>query len=289
MSALPATLKSTTVRILKGGVGLLSELAPVPVAETAALTFMRPAAPRRAPQFATKAPPRHFHLDIPGYRLAAWEWGSGPTVLLLHGWSGHAAQLASFVDPLVERGHHVVAVDLPAHGASEGPRRANVVLMSEAVANLAERFEGVRGVVAHSFGASATALALARRAPIEAAVLISPAIEVLPYADAFANTLGLGSRARSHFYARLEREVGRPLGDLHLDRAAPLLAAPTLIIHDRGDREVAFSSAEAIARRWLNATLLPCEGLGHYRILRDAQVTTAAADFLSRRAAQQSA
>jgi len=37
----------------------------------------------------------------------------GPTVLLLHGWSGAAAQWSRFIDPLVRAGFNAVALDLP--------------------------------------------------------------------------------------------------------------------------------------------------------------------------------
>ena len=44
--------------------------------------------------------------------------GSRPAVALLHGWGGRAAQLTSFVEPLVARGFSVVALDAPGHGSS---------------------------------------------------------------------------------------------------------------------------------------------------------------------------
>src|SRR6185369_13228471 len=51
--------------------------------------------------------------------LAVWHWGTGPRVLLVHGWNGHAGRLSSFVQPLVEAGFGVVAFDAPAHGISQ--------------------------------------------------------------------------------------------------------------------------------------------------------------------------
>jgi len=39
-------------------------------------------------------------------------------VLLVHGWGGRGAQLASFVEPLVARGFSVLTFDAPGHGAS---------------------------------------------------------------------------------------------------------------------------------------------------------------------------
>jgi hypothetical protein len=41
-------------------------------------------------------------------RLPVYSWGSGPTILLAHGWSGRGSQLGAFVEPLVEQGFRLV-------------------------------------------------------------------------------------------------------------------------------------------------------------------------------------
>ena len=43
-----------------------------------------------------------------------YSWGSGPTVLLVHGWEGRGSQLSAFAPALVKAGFRVVAVDMPA-------------------------------------------------------------------------------------------------------------------------------------------------------------------------------
>src|SRR5713226_3654916 len=47
---------------------------------------------------------RFRHVRVGATWLATWRWGDGPTVLLVHGWGGHAGRLASFVGPLTEAG-----------------------------------------------------------------------------------------------------------------------------------------------------------------------------------------
>ena len=61
-----------------------------------------------------------------------------PPVLLLHGWDGRAAQMISFVEPLVDAGYAVLAVDAPAHGASAG-RQTNMLEWSLALRAIARR------------------------------------------------------------------------------------------------------------------------------------------------------
>ena len=98
----------------------LGRLSPDASGRCAALVFQRP------PHFArTRARPgarRRRPTRVAGRRgdVAVWQWGSGPRVLLVHGWGGNAARLRHFVAPLVEAGFGVAAFDAPAHGLSHG-------------------------------------------------------------------------------------------------------------------------------------------------------------------------
>ena len=53
-----------------------------------------------------------------------------------------------------------------------------------------------------------------------------------------------------------------------------------LVVHDRGDEVVPFYNALEITNGLEQACLLPCENLGHNRILKNPQVTTRVAQFL---------
>lgn len=58
------------------------------------------------------------------------------------------------------------------------------------------------------------------------------------------------------------------LAPLGVDDAMP----PTLVVHDRLDKETSFDVGERLAAAWSSAQLLATEGLGHQRILADADV-----------------
>jgi pimeloyl-ACP methyl ester carboxylesterase len=63
---------------------------------------------------------RERTLDLPGHRVAAIEWGpeDAQPVLALHGWLDNAASFARLA-PMLES-LHLVALDLPGHGRSDG-------------------------------------------------------------------------------------------------------------------------------------------------------------------------
>jgi len=64
-----------------------------------------------------------------------------------------------------------------------------------------------------------------------------------------------------------------------LGTVAPRLDAPALIVHDRGDREVPFLSAQSLQRAWKGAELMATEGLGHRKLLVDPAVVERAVRF----------
>jgi esterase/lipase len=56
-----------------------------------------------------------------GDKNVAWVWGTGPLVVLVHGWNGRAAQMAPLALRLSEFGFQSVAIDVTGHGDS--PKR----------------------------------------------------------------------------------------------------------------------------------------------------------------------
>ncbi len=63
-------------------------------------------------------------------------------------------------------------------------------------------------------------------------------------------------------------------------RLAQGIDAPLLVVHDRGDDEVAFEEGEELVRNWPGAEMVETAGLGHYRPLRDAATIERVIGFL---------
>ena len=59
------------------------------------------------------------------------------------------------------------------------------------------------------------------------------------------------------------------------------MRVPTLVVHDRGDRINRFADGQAYAHAIRGARLLATEGLGHRKILKDAQVLGNVAIFIA--------
>ena len=278
--ALPGFRNSTTGRIVgaewkRVQLVLGACLSPAMGERTAVRLFSSPARHAR-PDSENLLLARARAFRVQG--LAAWRWGSGPPVLLVHDWEGRGAELGAFASPLVERGFSVVAFDAPAHGASPG-LRANVGDFANAVTAMSDRIGTPRAIIAHSFGALGSLLALKRGVPAGALVLIAPTSST-ERLSRFQNDLDVPPDILSGMRRRVERRVGASFDALEGANLVKELTIPGLVVHDVQDREAPIRIGSAIASAWSRATLHRTEGLGHQRILEDEAVVNRVAEFV---------
>lgn len=236
---------------------------------------------RPARERAVLASARAFSVDVelrsPRWdgahrRLAAWRWGFGPAVLLVHGWEGRGSQLGAFVEPLVAAGCSVVAFDALGHGDSP-EHRLYLTDFADCVAAMRDAVGPLHAIVAHSFGAAAVLLAHAR-AGVDAPrnVLVAPNVLVADAVARFSSQLGLDEIDRVALERRIAANAGVTAESLALEWLAGARDSGLLVVHDRDDREVALAQGERVAAIWPDAQLHATNGLGHRRILRDADV-----------------
>ena len=227
-----------------------------------------------------------FEVESLGAVVRGHVWGTGPAVYLVHGWGGRGAQLASFVEPLLAGGFRVVMFDAPAHGDSApgpaGPGRTHGVEFGKALDAVFARYGPAEAVVAHSLGAISTYLTLrfgwlsTRRL-----VLLAPMVAAEPLFDQFQRVLGFGTRSRRAFDRHLEAFVGVPMSEFDaVFQASRLDPVPTLVVHDRGDRQTPYAEAVRLVASLPDARLVTTDGLGHRRILQDAAVVRQVTAFV---------
>lgn len=240
-------------------------------------TPFRHAEPPRETQILMWA--ERFSIPFQDVHLAAYAWGQGPTVLLVHGWSGRGSQLGAFVEPLVAAGHRVVAFDLPAHGRTPG-RRTNALVATGAILRVGETIGPLRGVIAHSFGALCTTLALRDGLDAGRVAYVAPASGANQAVRGFSRQLGLSWPAEWGLRGEMERRFGPTIWPQFSARVcAPRLNVPALILHDLDDVEVPYREGQLLAHSWPGARLVTTAGLGHRRILRDARVIEEAVEL----------
>ena len=185
------------------------------------------------------------------------------------------------MSPLLREGCYGAAPDLPAHGASGG-EQTNVRGMADALLRLGRRVGPVHAVIAHSFGAAATVIALAEGLGAERAVLIAPPVDLLRYARDYCRGLGLSPSSEAAFLDLLDAAVGgRETFDIL--KLAKRMTARMLALHDPADREVPIEASRALVQAWPGARLQAIPGAGHTRALRNPDVIARAVGFITDR------
>ncbi|MFC7547855.1 alpha/beta fold hydrolase [Plantactinospora sp. GCM10030261] len=227
-----------------------------------------------------------FAVEVDGHRVVGTAWGHGPVVYLVHGWAGRHQQLTALVAPLVAAGHRVVAFDAPSHGASApgryGPRSSSIPEFAAALTAVVAVHGPAYAVIAHSLGATATAVALCDGLRAGRLVLLAPMASPAWFAEGLARVLGFGPRTHRRLTARVERRVGAPMRHFDVPELGRAVAMPpTLVIHDRDDTYTPVSDGAAIAAAWPRARLHVTSGLGHRRLLRDPAVLAETVAFVT--------
>ena len=256
------------------------EQSRIPTPEQAAHLFLTPdRAKARLPQM---RPPGARALSIPfgeGGALAAFEWGEGLPVLLVHGWEGSHADMDGFVAPLVAAGFRAVAMDLPGHGISTGTL-APIPLMAKAVRAVADAIGGTHGLIAHSIGCAASMTALTRGLDAGRVVLLASPTNYRAQAEMVARFMGLRGEARERMLTVANR-LGAELEQIDFASMAPSMRAPALIMHSADDTVCPIVPTRESAKLWPGATFRQLNGLGHMRLLGDAAVIADAVAFVS--------
>jgi pimeloyl-ACP methyl ester carboxylesterase len=199
----------------------------------------------------------------------------GPVVLLIHGWGGHARQMLPLAEALAQRGLRPVLVEMPAHGRSAGsvsnlPQFARAI--DYAAARLLQEGHRLRAVVAHSLAANAAAYAASRGLGVERLVLLAPPASPRDYTRYFAHVFGLSETTRAAMQKRIEAREGILMPQFEPDAVGSRIRRPTLVVHDRDDSINRFADGQAYTHAIRGAQLVATQGLGHRRILKDAEV-----------------
>lgn len=269
--------------IIPMAMGLYSRLLPKRAGATLERVFLTPGRLKLRPEELSvmrRAAALPLRFDCTRM-MPVFQWGEegAPVVALVHGWAGRAGQLAAFVDPLLARGFRVVAMEAPGHGAADG-QRSSIVEFIHALRLIERQFGPLHGVVAHSMGGAASLMASARGLDASRLAIIGTPDRPAGYLPYIGQMLGFSPDAIAEAKARIEQKFGVPMADLDPVEDGRGLTADVLVIHDRHDRQVRFSSARRLADAIPGSRLMETERLGHVRILKDSRVIDAVTMFL---------
>lgn len=206
---------------------------------------------------------------------------SAPLVMLIHGWTGRGSQMGALAQALQKNGFRVLVFDNHAHAQTPG-NDSTIFKQSEVQWALEEKFGPIYAIVAHSFGGMITPYSLSQGMKAQKVVCISPPAHFDFLLERFSQSLHLPTSIQHYLVTRFKEEYGDDLVERvsSNNTSQHLGHIPALIIHDEDDEDVPISEAETLHQSWPNSALIRTKGLGHRRILYNAQVIENVVNFL---------
>jgi pimeloyl-ACP methyl ester carboxylesterase len=234
-------------------------------------------------------------VEAGGQRTRLLDVGSGPPVVVLHGWGGRIESMAPTIACLAT-GLRVIAIDLPGFGESPPPRGVwgtpdYAVFVRDVLGELSID----RALfVGHSFGAKTSLyLAATHTGLIEKLVAVSSsglrspptmrarAKRAMSRGARLAGRAGApGRRLRDSIYRRIASDDYKDAGELRqtlvrvvnedLSPLLPRIKAPTLLVWGDRDDAVPLSHARRMEQLISDAGLVVLEGAGHFAYLDQA-------------------
>jgi len=266
-----------SLRIYRRALALTSYVLPAYAGTISAKRFLTPIRHQRAKW--EKKILAKGEEKILSAQIKSWHWGSGPSILLVHGWDGRGSQLGLFVAPLVDAGYHVIAIDGPAHGDSPG-ERTNLREFAQKMLAIQHELGELHAVIAHSFGGAVTIFAAEQGLNTKKIVLISSPYDLQAIFDRFASFMLLSPRSKHHFQNFVEKEAQLKVKDAIMHDLIARIPQSIMAIHDQNDQEIPCHDALESTKNLSHVNLIITKGLGHQRILKSARVINSVIHFL---------
>lgn len=198
-------------------------------------------------------------LDIQTY---LWE-GTGPTVLLAHGWESNSARWRTFINLLRKKDYRIVALDAPGHGATSS-NRFDAMWYAQALKAVAEKHRP-SFIVGHSAGGMALLYYLSNARPdfVKGSVVIAAPCSLRQVLGNFNKVMQLSERAMAGMEMAINDQFGLPVDAFNLFEFAEKTKIPGLVLYDACDEIASFAEGQKLAAIWKKSHFEGYNGLGH--------------------------
>ncbi|MHA1946448.1 MAG: alpha/beta fold hydrolase [Candidatus Hodarchaeales archaeon] len=221
-----------------------------------------------------------FTHIFPEYEINTKTYGTGPTILCLHGWGGSSDSFTSIIDPLVKNGYQVITLDLPGHGNSSG-KESSLFDFIASTTLIMNTVPEVYAIIGHSIGGLAAMNLVARNQLKLKIVTISAPSSIKTIIDTYRLNLNLSDKVVNNLVTNIEKKFRVSISDYAVDGLYTSFPDSGLIIHDKYDYVIPYGESEIISQRWKTAKLKSVTRLGHHRILKEPLITKEILNYLN--------
>ena len=212
-------------------------------------------------------------------KFQTYHWaGLGPTVILLHGWQNNSWRWRKLINQLLMSGFSVVAIDAPAHGASDGKTfNAHDFAVNLEVAM--KHFQPTY-LIGHSIGAFTAIYYYThfKAVPLKKMVCIASPDKLTTLTETFKNILGFNEKVMEVYNKAFTNFFPEDQTYYNASDFVKKIQIPGLIIHDENDELNPFEGGQAIAKNWKNSQFISTQNLRH--ATQSDEVSAAIIQFL---------
>lgn len=264
---------------------ILSIISPSMVAELAYKTLTNPQIKKLREhelEFLDKA--QKEKIKFGEFDIQTYKWGKpeGEKILLIHGWEGQAGNFTDIIKQLLKNNYYVISFDGPSHGfSSKG--KTSLFEFSDLVGKMIKE-NGCRKLISHSFGGVATTYALYRNRDVEIDkyVLLTTPDKFKQRIDDVGKSVGITEKVKSKLVEKLENEIKIDVSEANVSSfVREIKVSKSLIIHDKNDKVIPIEQSKNVYQNWNVCSFKEIEGTGHFRILRNNEVTESVINFMN--------
>jgi hypothetical protein len=226
-----------------------------------------------------------FRFGKQGYGLA-YSWGSGPLVVLVHGWGGRAAQMAPLAQQIAQYGFRAIALEVSGHGESAIRNTRWSYFLDDIKALFEHLQEPVYALLGHSAGALAMmASRRLRGTEAEKYICICAPSHPYPPVQVVVRKLNPPGEVVERFMSYISDQFEQSWEELVSGSSYANISGEIMLFYDDEDRLVDLGNGERI-RCWCpEAEFVKSSGYGHNRVLGSHELTASVVGFLNRRTA----
>lgn len=213
-----------------------------------------------------------FFLEFNHNKIKVYEWGSGPVILLVHGWAGRALQLDAFITPLLQKGYKVVAFDQKGHGESSSRFSSYPEIVRSTGLVASHYADSLYGVIAHSIGSNSMFKVSENFERELKMVAVAPMEHFIGWLEKMRMRMGIYEDLFARVIRQIETDCDLSLTDLCVLDYEKIRHHDVLLVHDKLDRMNRISASYEIQKNLQGTSLFQTEMLGHSRILGNQEV-----------------
>ncbi len=196
--------------------------------------------------------------------IQTYRWvGTGPTILLIHGWESNTHRWFKLIEVLQENNYNIIAFDAPAHGNSTG-KILNVPLYANCVQAVSQLYTPSVHI-GHSIGGLTTIYHYYKYHPehIKKLVILGAPSQLSVIMKDYQRLLGMKNAVMTGLNNLVKERFGFSIDQFSGFAFAKAITIPGLIIHDKYDQITPVESSRGVHENWKNSTYIETSGLGH--------------------------